>query len=143
MKSVEIGEATATLASYIQNLGREPLIVSFKATPVALLTPICDLDTLPLDTHPEALTLIKKSLKRQRDDAQASLADYVRNLGIAPAIVGFKGQAIALLVAIADYETVSLSYNPKFQAIIEQSRKQQQAGKGTSSEEVRKKLGLE
>jgi hypothetical protein len=42
----------------------------------------------------------------------------------------------------ADIETVSLSNNPRFLEIIDRSREQQKAGKVTSSEEVRRKLGL-
>lgn len=141
MKSVEITEANASLRTYIQSLGREPLIVSIKGIPVALLAPIVDLETLPLETEANSLTLIKKSLARQQSDAEASLADYVKSLGREPAIAGFEGKPIALLVAIADVESVSLSQNPRFQEIIERSRKQKSKG-GFSSEEVRKQLGL-
>jgi hypothetical protein len=42
----------------------------------------------------------------------------------------------------ADVESVSLSNNPRFLEIIDRSREQQKTGKVTSSEEVRKKLGL-
>jgi antitoxin (DNA-binding transcriptional repressor) of toxin-antitoxin stability system len=142
MKSVEIAEANDSLCAYIQQLDREPLLVSIKGTPVAILAPICDLKALPIATRPEAVTLIKKSRVRQRSDAQASLADYVKNLGREPAIVGFEGKPVAVLVAIADIESVSLSHNPKFQKIVETSRQQQKSGSTISSAEVRKKLGL-
>ena len=52
-------------------------------------------------------------------------------------------KSVAVLVAIADIETVSLSNNGRFLEIIEQSRQQQKAGLVVSSEDVRKKLGLE
>lgn len=142
MKSVEISEANASLCAYIHQLGREPLLVSIKSTPVAILAPICDVEALPLATHSESLTLIKKSRVQQRSDTQSSLADYVRNLGGEPAIAGFEGKPVAVLVAIADIESVSLSHNQKFQKIIETSRQQQKSGRTSSSAEVRKKLGL-
>ncbi len=51
---------------------------------------------------------------------------------------------MAALIALknADLETVSLSTNPEFLAIIEESRARQQAKGGTSSKEMRRKLGL-
>ena len=142
MKSVELTQATESLSKYIQTLGKEPLLVTIKGTPVAVLTPITDLESLPLEKKTDSLTLIKKSLQRQPSDCAASLADYVRSLGREPAIAGFDGKPVAILVAIADIETVSLSYNPQFLEIIDRSRQQQKAGKVMSSEDVRKKLGL-
>lgn len=49
---------------------------------------------------------------------------------------------MAVLVAIADIETVSLSHNTRFLEIIDRSRQEQKVGKVVSSEDVRKKLGL-
>lgn len=142
MKSVELTQATESLGKYVQALGKEPLLVTIGRTPVAVLTPIADLESLPLEANPDSLTLIKKSLQRQPSDCAASLADYVRSLGREPAIAAFEGKPVAVLVAIADIETVSLSSNPRFLEIIDRSRKQQKAGKVASSDEVRKKLGL-
>jgi len=142
MKSVELAQATESLGKYIQVLGKEPLLVTIKGTPVAVLTPIADLENLPLATNPDSLILIKKSLQRQPSDCAASLADYVRSLGAEPAIAAFESKPVALLVAIADIERVSLSSNPQFLNIIDRSRQQQKAGKVVSSEDVRKKLGL-
>lgn len=142
MKSVELTQATESLGKYIQTLGKEPLLVTIEKTPVAVLTPIADLESLTLETNPELLTLIKKSLQRQPSDCEASLADYVRSLGREPAIAAFDGKPVAVLVAIADIETVSLSSNPEFLKIIDRSRQQQKVGKVVSSEDVRKKLGL-
>jgi PHD/YefM family antitoxin component YafN of YafNO toxin-antitoxin module len=142
MKSVELKQATESLGKYIQALGKEPLLVTIKVTPVAVLTPIADLESLPLETNPESITLIKKSLQRQSSDCSTSLADYVRSLGREPAIAAFNGQPVAVLVAIADIESVSLSYNPQFLEIIDRAREQKKAGKVMRSEDVRKKLGL-
>ncbi|MBD1812749.1 hypothetical protein NDA07_24580 [Microcoleus vaginatus DQ-U2] len=50
--------------------------------------------------------------------------DYVRNLGREPAIAGFEAKPVAVLVAIADIESVFLSQNQKFHKIIETSRQQ-------------------
>jgi hypothetical protein len=142
MKSVELAQATESLGKYIQVLGKEPLLVTIKGTSVAVLTPIADLENLPLATSPDSLILIKKSLQRQPSDCAAPLADYVRRLGREPMIAAFESKPVAFLVAIADIERVSLSSNPQFLDIIDRSRQQQKAGKVASSDEVRKKLGL-
>lgn len=142
MRSVELTQATESLGKYVQSLGKEPLLVTIGRTPVAVLTPIADLESLPLETNPDSLTLIKKSLERQPSHCGYPLADYVRSLGREPAIAAFESKPVAVLVAIADIETVSLSSNPRFLEIIERSRQQQKAGKVVSSEDVRKKLGL-
>ena len=75
--------------------------------------------------------------------ATSSLAEYVQELAKEPVIVAKNGKPVAALVALknADLETVSLSTNPEFLAIIEESRARQQAEGGTSSKEMRRKFG--
>jgi len=53
-----------------------------------------------------------------------------------------KGKPVAALASIinADIETVSLSSNPKFIALIERSRSKQKAEGGLSAEEMRHRL---
>jgi antitoxin (DNA-binding transcriptional repressor) of toxin-antitoxin stability system len=59
-------------------------------------------------------------------------------------IITVNGKPIAALVAIenADLETVSLSTNPAFLALIERSRARHRAEGGLSGEEMRRRLGL-
>ncbi len=64
MKSVELAQATESLGKYIQALGKAPLLVNIKGTPVAVLTPIADLENFPLEKNIDSLTLIKKSWQR-------------------------------------------------------------------------------
>ena len=49
---------------------------------------------------------------------------------------------MAALIAIenADLETISLSINPEFMALIDRSRTRQKAKGGISSEEMRRRL---
>ncbi len=56
--------------------------------------------------------------------ATASLAEYARDVKKEPVILTVAGKPVAALVAIenADAETVSLSTNPRFLALIERSR---------------------
>jgi prevent-host-death family protein len=76
-------------------------------------------------------------------EATAALAEYARQVAVEPVIVTVGGRPVAALVAIenADLETVSLSTNPDFLALIERSRARQQEEGGISSEEMRRRLG--
>jgi hypothetical protein len=77
-------------------------------------------------------------------EATAPLAEYAKELGEEPIILTKNGNPTAALVEIenADLETVSLSNNPKFIALIERSRAQIEAEGGIPIEEVRRQLGL-
>jgi len=77
-------------------------------------------------------------------EATETLATYASAVAQEPVIITVAGQPIAALMAIenADLETVSLSTNPAFLALIERSRARHQAEGGLSSTEVRQRLGL-
>jgi len=66
--------------------------------------------------------------------AKSSLAEYVQEIAKEPVIVAKNGKPVAALMALknADLETVSLSTNPEFIAIIEESRARRQSEGGTS-----------
>jgi len=74
--------------------------------------------------------------------AKSSLADYTKAAKKEPVIVTAQGKPIAVLVSIrnADLETVSLSNNPQFLALIERSRARQKSEGGISAEEMRHQL---
>lgn len=76
--------------------------------------------------------------------AKSSLADYAKKVTKEPVIVIAKGKPVAALVGIknADIETVSLSNNPQFLALIERSRKKQKTKGGISTEEMRHRLRI-
>ncbi len=76
--------------------------------------------------------------------ATAPLAEYAQDVDKEPIILTKKGKPIAALVTIenADLETVTLSTNPKFLALIERSRTRQKTEGGISSEEMRRRLQL-
>jgi hypothetical protein len=59
-------------------------------------------------------------------------------------ILTVDGKPVAVLLPVwdADVETVSLSFNPKFLAIMEESRRSFDREGGISSEEIRKHFGL-
>lgn len=76
--------------------------------------------------------------------ASGPLSEYAREARKNPIIVVSKGKPIAAVVPIrnADVETVSLSTNRKFLAIIERSRSRQKKEGGIPSREIRRRLGL-
>ncbi len=76
--------------------------------------------------------------------ATASLADYARDVSRGPVILTLRGKPVAALVAIenADTETVALSTNSQFLALIERARVRRKAEGGVSSAEMRRRLGL-
>jgi len=73
-----------------------------------------------------------------------SLAEYVSELSDEPVILTTNGRAVAAVVALpnVDAETVSLSCNPEFLAIIERSRRRHEQEGGISPDEMRRRLGL-
>ncbi len=76
--------------------------------------------------------------------ATAPLAEYAREVSKETVIITSGGKPMAALVPIenADSETVMLSTNPKFLALIDRSRVRQKAEGGISGAEMRRRLGL-
>lgn len=78
-------------------------------------------------------------------EATGPLKDYAKHLEGRPLIVTQKGQPVVALVPIegVDLESLSLSTNPDFIALIEHSREEHRAGRTISAEEMWRRLGLE
>lgn len=76
--------------------------------------------------------------------ATGPLADYARDLHDEALVVTVDGKPVAALLPVenADAETVSLSTNAKFLALIERSRARHAGEGGVSTEELRQRLGL-
>jgi prevent-host-death family protein len=74
--------------------------------------------------------------------ATLPLSDYTKEVKKEPVIITKEGRPVAALVSLpnADIETVSLSNNPKFIALIERSRARQKSEGGVSAEEMRRRL---
>ena len=83
MKTVEIAQATGTLAKYARDVAQEPVIVTEAGKPVAALVPIenADLETVTLSTHPQFLALIQRSRVRQQAEGGISTEEMRRRLG--------------------------------------------------------------
>ena len=78
--------------------------------------------------------------KIELTDATKPLADYVKEMDGMSIMIMYEGVALAALVPLdnADYETVSLSTNPEFIAMLERSRTRGREEGGFSTEEMRK-----
>ncbi|NEQ67807.1 MAG: hypothetical protein F6K21_20320 [Symploca sp. SIO2D2] len=77
--------------------------------------------------------------------ASATVADYTSNLTEEPVIISNDGQPITALITLEniDMETISLSTNPKFIALIERSRARRRSEGGISNSQMRYRLGLD
>jgi hypothetical protein len=83
--------------------------------------------------------------KIELTDATKPLADYVKEMDGMSIMIMYKGVALAVLVPLdnADYETVSLSTNPEFIAMLERSRARGREEGGFSTTEMRKMFAKE
>jgi prevent-host-death family protein len=82
MKTIELVQATAPLAEYVQEVSKELIIITVGGKPVAALVPIenTDLETVTLSTHPQFLALIERSRARQKAEGGISSAEMRRRL---------------------------------------------------------------
>lgn len=78
----------------------------------------------------------------EKSDATGSLAEYTADIEKEPVIVTSDGIPIAALVPIGnvDLETMSLSTNAVFIALIERSRARHRAEGGISSDAMRRRM---
>jgi len=77
-------------------------------------------------------------------EATGSLSEYARQIRRGPVVVTRRGKPVAVVVAVkgVDLETVSLSTNPDFIALMERSRASYRATGGLSLDQVRRRYGL-
>ena len=75
-------------------------------------------------------------------EATHPLAEYARQVESGPLVITIRGKPIAIVAALedVDLETLAVSSNPQFQALIAHSRQQQQEQGGFSSEHMRQML---
>ncbi|MBI2171492.1 MAG: type II toxin-antitoxin system Phd/YefM family antitoxin [Chloroflexi bacterium] len=84
MRKIEQGKAQATLDEYTRQLGDEPLVITKKGKPVAVLVPVKDMDmeTLSLSTNSDFLAIIERSRARHEKEGGISSEEVARRLGI-------------------------------------------------------------
>ncbi len=81
----------------------------------------------------------------EKNQAQASLSEYVDQIDYEPIIVQIHGKPVAVLMSLedADWETISLSLNPQFLSIIQRSRLRDKTEGRVSSKVVRQMFETE
>jgi prevent-host-death family protein len=85
MKTLEMKEATASLAEYARKvMSQEPVILTVGGKPVVALVPIenADLETVSLSTHPQFIAVIERSRARQKSEGGLSSKELRRRLGL-------------------------------------------------------------
>jgi len=84
MKMLEMAKATAPLIDYARDVKKEPLILTARGKPVAVLVAIrnADLETTRLSTHPRFLALIERSRSRQKAEGGISSDEIRCRLGL-------------------------------------------------------------
>lgn len=82
MKTVEVAKATLPLADYTKEVAKEPVVVTDKGKPVAVLVGIsnADIETVSLSNNPQFLNLIKRSRSRQKSEGGISTEEMSRRL---------------------------------------------------------------
>lgn len=86
MKTLEIVQATAPVAAYLEEIenNQQPVIFTVAGRPVAALVPIenTDLETAALSSYPQFLALIERSRARHKAEGGISSDEMRRRLGL-------------------------------------------------------------
>ena len=82
MKTVELADATATLAEYAEEAAGEAVVVTRQGQPLAAVVPVegCDLETLSLSTNRDFLEIIERSRARCPPGSGISTEEMKRRL---------------------------------------------------------------
>jgi antitoxin (DNA-binding transcriptional repressor) of toxin-antitoxin stability system len=82
LKTVEIHQATKSLADSAREAGTEPLVITEHGKAVAVLLPLenADLETVSLSTDPKFLQLIERSKSRLAEEGGLSSEEVRRQL---------------------------------------------------------------
>jgi len=83
MKTLEIDQATAPLADYAREAGKNPVILTQHGKPVAALISLegVDAETLSLASNDDFITLIGRSRLRHKTEGGISSEEMRRRLG--------------------------------------------------------------
>jgi antitoxin (DNA-binding transcriptional repressor) of toxin-antitoxin stability system len=84
VKTVEMADATQTLAECARGIDAEPLVVTDGGRPVAVLLSLAntDLEAVSLSSNPRFLELIEHSRARLAEDGALTPEEVRRQLGI-------------------------------------------------------------
>lgn len=156
MKKLNLSEATAPVTDYIEMSDRKPLIIKVDEQPQAALMSfmLADELTQSFNSNPEFINLVQAAKAGRHIESNGgdfriepinpgrSLAEYAEQIDDRPLIVTVDGKPIAVLIPIgnADMETASLSLNPRFVEMLEESRRRLKTEGGISLEQLTQDL---
>ncbi|MGL5061864.1 MAG: type II toxin-antitoxin system Phd/YefM family antitoxin [Microcoleus sp.] len=157
MKKLKLSQARAPLSDYLAFKLSEPYIVTKNDRPVAALMSVdfADRITKSFNFNLQFIALLNDSESGIKIESQAqdtlivdalnpdlSLADYIHNLDDRPLILTVDGKLTTVLMPIrdADLETISLSLNPDFIAMLQESRAKLKTEGGISLEQLKQEL---
>ena len=82
MKTLELANATKSLADYAKGLGDEILVLTSGSKPVAAMISLkgIDFDSVALSTNPEFLEIVEFSRKELRGDKKISLTEMKKEI---------------------------------------------------------------
>ncbi|MBI3329184.1 MAG: hypothetical protein HYZ81_21090 [Nitrospinae bacterium] len=77
MRTLELNDATESLAEYVKRMEEEPVIIVHKGVALAVLAPLGDTDyeSVALSTNPKFIEMLDRSRKRLREEGGISLED--------------------------------------------------------------------
>jgi hypothetical protein len=80
MKTIEMAEATQSLATYARKAGKETTVVTQNGKPIAAVLKLSNTDweTIALSTHPAFMRVIRNSRKSYRKNRGMSSAEVKR-----------------------------------------------------------------
>ncbi len=84
MKTIDVAEATVTLADYARKGLKEALVVTRRGKPVLALTPLTneDLESAALATNPKFMAIIERSRASHKPGTGLSTEEMRRRLGL-------------------------------------------------------------
>jgi antitoxin (DNA-binding transcriptional repressor) of toxin-antitoxin stability system len=84
MKTVELDDAKMSLADGAREACKEPLVLTDRGKPIAVLLPLgdTDLETASLSSNPRFLELIERSRSRLRTEGGIPSEEVRRRLGL-------------------------------------------------------------
>nr|VFJ72041.1 MAG: prevent-host-death family protein [Candidatus Kentron sp. FM]VFJ72206.1 MAG: prevent-host-death family protein [Candidatus Kentron sp. FM]VFK19842.1 MAG: prevent-host-death family protein [Candidatus Kentron sp. FM] len=87
MKTMDISEATASLAEYARVVATEPVVITSDGRPLMALLDMKDTDfeTFSLSTNPEFMEVIRQSRERHEKEGGISGEEMRRRLGLSSA----------------------------------------------------------
>ena len=85
MKHLNLTQATDSLATYIQQLGKEQLVVMQEGQPIAILMPVTedDWEDVSLGQNPEFLDILEQSRASLHEKGGISLEQLKQHLELA------------------------------------------------------------